>query len=147
MQQSTTKRAARELEVGDIPVGYENLPIVRVDKTTSPGVVYVWTLDTAAAQMIFQHGERVTIQEIVMDPYTGYPEGVAVCDNCGQVVHTPEQLAECIDSMLAPVRPSEDEMYDLTESLKETVLAYLNAGLDNVEDQVAQIVKDWRNER
>lgn len=39
-----------------------------------------------------------------------YPEGVATCDNCGWVEHTPEQLAECLDSMLAPVCCEEDDI-------------------------------------
>lgn len=37
-----------------------------------------------------------------------YPEGLATCDNCGWVEHTPEQLAECIDSMLGPGREPDE---------------------------------------
>lgn len=147
------RKSARDIEVGDLLHGFNlpNEPIIKVDKTTTPGVVYLWAYDTTAAQVILNHGESVeVITEDVMeviDPYTGYPEGTSVCDNCGKVEHTPDELDACLDSMLGPVRPSDDDIYDLTEHLNEAVLAYLNAGLDGVEDQVAQIVKDWMGDR
>ena len=152
------RKQARDLEVGDQPVGYEDLPIVSIDKTTTPGVVYVWTKFGAAAQMIFQHGEYVHVaepdvffdnpEEPTIDPYTGYPEGTSVCDNCGKVEHTEAELAECIDSMLGPVEKSEEQIGDeLSDAVVVAVLSYLNAGFDGIEDMVRQVVEDWEANR
>lgn len=34
---------------------------------------------------------------------------VATCDVCGLVEHTPEELRDCIDSALGPVRTNPDD--------------------------------------
>jgi hypothetical protein len=48
------------------------------------------------------------------EPYTTLfveylEEGSGTCDACGFAFHTPEQLAECVDSCLAPVEEDPDE--------------------------------------
>ncbi len=62
--------------------------------------------DDSPIGLLFRAGdiERVVIYRRLGDEitYTRQPEGVAVCDVCGQDEHTPEQLAACIDSALAP---------------------------------------------
>lgn len=48
----------------------------------------------------------------------------AVCDNCGKDVHAPEELRECMDSMLAPPRNEEAELAEYERRISPPLVQY-----------------------
>ena len=83
-------------------------PDPRLDATRRAVVdTLIWAIEhgdpSGALEFVWAELRAALDDELV----AGRDYEVAVCDNCGQVDHTPKQLVVCADSMLGPPRSAE----------------------------------------